>query len=136
MLKAELGNALLQIMVPSGRAFGPGDGIMAKLGLSLPLEMAVGGVEDLWRVSGRPPPSSEPPGPGPEHAELLNVLDALGAKKSQQKVAVAALGADGTEAWDPNGGPRSKARRRIGKAAALRDGGWRAFLEPRRKRRR
>ena len=56
VLKAELGNALLQIMVPSGRAFGPGDGIMAKLGLSLPLEMAVGGVKDLWRVSGRPPP--------------------------------------------------------------------------------
>ena len=56
VLKAELGNALLQIMVPSGRAFGPGDGIMAKLGLSLPLEAAVGRVEDLWRVTGRPPP--------------------------------------------------------------------------------
>ena len=56
VLKAELGNALLQIMVPSGRTFGPGDGIMAKLGLSLPLEAAVGRVEDLWRVTGRPPP--------------------------------------------------------------------------------
>ena len=56
VLKAELGNALLQIMVPSGRAFGPSDGIMAKLGLSLPLEAAVGRVEDLWRVTGRPPP--------------------------------------------------------------------------------
>ena len=56
VLKAELGNALLQILVPSGRAFGPGDGIMAKLGLSLPLEATVVRVEDLWRVSGRPPP--------------------------------------------------------------------------------
>ncbi len=56
VLKAELGNALLQILVPSGRAFGPGDGIMAKLGLSLPLEAAVGRIEDLWRVTGRPPP--------------------------------------------------------------------------------
>ena len=56
VLKAELGNALLQILVPSGRAFGPDDGIMAKLGLSLPLEAAVGRVEDLWRATGRPPP--------------------------------------------------------------------------------
>ena len=47
------------------------------------------------------------------------------------------LGADGTEAWYSDGGPRSKARRRIDKAKALRDGGYRAaFLEPRRKRRR
>ena len=30
VLKAELGNALLQILVPSGRAFGPDDEIMAK----------------------------------------------------------------------------------------------------------
>ena len=52
----ELGNALLQIRVPSGRAFGPGDGIVAKLGLRLPLEAAVGRVEDLWRVTGRLPP--------------------------------------------------------------------------------
>ena len=56
VLKAELGNALLQILVPSGRAFGPGDGIMAKLGLDLPLEAPVGRVADLWRVTGRPPP--------------------------------------------------------------------------------
>lgn len=56
VLKAELGNALLQILVPSGRAFGPADGIMAKLGLSLPLEAAVGRIEDLWRVAGRLPP--------------------------------------------------------------------------------
>ena len=56
VLKAELGNALLQILVPSGRAFAAGDGIMAKLGLSLPLEAAVARVEDLWRATGRPPP--------------------------------------------------------------------------------
>ena len=56
VLKAELGNALLQILVPSGRAFGPGDGIMAKLGLPLPLEAVVGRIGDLWRVTGRPPP--------------------------------------------------------------------------------
>ena len=56
VLKAELGNALLQILVPSGRAFGPGDGIMAKLGLPLPLEAVVGRIEDLWRVTGRLPP--------------------------------------------------------------------------------
>jgi len=59
VLKVEQGNALLQILVPSGRAFGPGDGLMAKLGLSLPLEAAVARVEDLWRVAGRlPPPRS------------------------------------------------------------------------------
>ena len=56
VLKAELGNTLLQILVPSGRAFGPGDGIMAKLGLALPLAAVVPRVEDLWRVTGRPPP--------------------------------------------------------------------------------
>ena len=56
VLKVERGNALLQILVPSGRAFAPGDGLMAKLGLSLPLEAAVGRVEDLWRVAGRMPP--------------------------------------------------------------------------------
>ena len=56
VLKAELGNALLQILVPSGRAFGPGDGIMARLGLDLPLEAPVARIVDLWRVTGRPPP--------------------------------------------------------------------------------
>ena len=56
VLKAEFGNALLQILVPSGRAFGPGDGIMAKLGPDLPLEAPVARLGDLWRVTGRPPP--------------------------------------------------------------------------------
>ena len=56
VLKVELGNAALQILVPSGRPFGPGDGIMAKLGLRLPLEAAVGRIEDLWTVSGGKPP--------------------------------------------------------------------------------
>ncbi|MCY4584126.1 MAG: hypothetical protein OXE50_15215, partial [Chloroflexi bacterium] len=56
VLKVELGNALLQILVPSGRTFGSGDGIMAKLGLALPLEAVVARIGDLWRGSGRPPP--------------------------------------------------------------------------------
>ena len=78
------------------------------------------------------------PGPDKEHAELLNVLDALGAKKSQQAIAVEVLKtADPADDWDPDGGPRSAARRRIRKAEGLRDGGYRAkFLEPRRRRRR
>ena len=54
-----------------------------------------------------------------------------------QRVALDVLEADATEAWDPNGGDRAKARRRIDKAVALRDGGYKAaFLQPRRKRRR
>ena len=60
ILKVELGNALLQILVPSGRMFAPGDGIMAKLGLSLPPEASVAWVEDLWRVSGGGPPPRKP----------------------------------------------------------------------------
>lgn len=56
VLKAELGGATLQILVPSGRAFAPGDGIMAKLGLDLPLEAPVGRIRDLWLVAGRMPP--------------------------------------------------------------------------------
>ena len=78
------------------------------------------------------------PGPDKEHAELLNVLDALGANKSQQAIAVGVLGAaDPADAWDPDGAPRSKAKRSINKAKGLRDGGYRAkFLEPRRRRRR
>ena len=56
VLKAELGDAALQILVPSERVFGPADGIVAKLGLSLPLEAPVGRIEDLWRVTARPPP--------------------------------------------------------------------------------
>ena len=47
VLKVELGNALLQIRVPLGRAFGPGDGILARLDFRLPLEAAEGRVEDL-----------------------------------------------------------------------------------------
>ena len=59
VLKAELGDAALQILVPSGRAFGPADGIVAKLGLTLPLEAPVGRIADLWRVAGRAPPPSD-----------------------------------------------------------------------------
>ena len=61
VLKVELGDAVLQILVPSGRVFGPGDGIVAKLGLSLPLEAPVGRIVDLWRVAGRPPPPRRRP---------------------------------------------------------------------------
>ena len=61
VLKAELGDAALQILVASGRTFGPADGILAKLGLSLPLEAPVGRIADLWRVSGRPPPPRRRP---------------------------------------------------------------------------
>ena len=78
----------------------------------------------------------EKPGPGEEDAELLKVLAALDAGKSQQEVALEVLGADASEPWDTDRGPRSKARRRIKKAEALRDGGYKAFLDPRRKRRR
>ena len=88
---------------------------------------------------GTPAPSSEAPGPGKEHDELLKVLDALGANKSQRLVAQEALDADPAEPWNPNGGPRSKSRRRIEKAEALRDGGYMKFLVPggtRRRRRR
>ena len=87
---------------------------------------------------GAPAPSSMAPGPDKEHAELLNVLDALGAKKSQQAIAVEVLGvADPADDWDPDGGPRSKTKRSIKRAMGLRDGGYRAkFLEPQRKRRR
>lgn len=63
VLKAELGHASLQILVPSGRAFAPGDGIMAKLGLDLPPEAPVGHIRDLWLVSGRTPPPRTRPGP-------------------------------------------------------------------------
>ena len=65
-------------------------------------------------------------------------MDALAAKKSQQAIAIDVLkAADPADEWDPNTGPRSKAKRRIKRATALRDGGYRAkFLEPRRPRRR
>ena len=56
VLKAELGGVGLQILVPSGRVFAPGDGIMARLGLDLPLVAQVGRIRDLWLVSGRTPP--------------------------------------------------------------------------------
>lgn len=63
VLKAELGGAALQILVPSGRPFAPGDGIMARLGLDLPLEATVGRIRDLWLVSGRTPPPRTRRGP-------------------------------------------------------------------------
>ena len=52
-----------------------------------------------------------------------------------REVALEVLGADATRTWDPDGGERSKAKRRIEKATALMKGGWRAFLEPGVKRR-
>ena len=64
VLKAELGDAALQILVPSGRLFGPRDGIMAKLDLDLPLRTPIGRIRDLWLVSGRPPPPPTPPSGG------------------------------------------------------------------------
>jgi len=65
------------------------------------------------------------------------VLDAFAVEKtSVRQVTLAVLAEEGAEPWDTDGGPRSKARRRIEKAKALRDGGFRAFLEPGMKRRR
>ena len=63
VLKAELRDDAIQILVPSGRAFGPADGIMAKLGLDLPLKTPVRRIRDLWRVSGRTPPPPKRRGP-------------------------------------------------------------------------
>ena len=56
--------------------------------------------------------------------------------KSVRRVSLDLLGADAAVTWDPDGGPRSKAQRRIRKAKALRDGGYGRFLEPGAKRRR
>lgn len=81
-------------------------------------------------------PSSVAAGPGEEDEELLRVLDALAADKSVREVALEVLGADATRLWDPDGGERSKAKRRIEKATALMKGGYRAFLEPEARRRR
>lgn len=63
VLKAELRGAALQILVPSGRAFAPRDGIMAKLDLDLPLETPLGRMRHLWRVAGRTPPPRTRPAP-------------------------------------------------------------------------
>ena len=52
-----------------------------------------------------------------------------------REVALEVLGVDAEEPWDTDGGARSKARRRIAKAAATMKG-YRAFLEPGRRRRR
>ena len=56
ILKIEQHFAALQIRIPSGRMFGPGDGIMAHLDLDLPLEMAIARTPDLWTVKGGEPP--------------------------------------------------------------------------------
>jgi hypothetical protein len=65
------------------------------------------------------------------------VLSGLDAGLTHQEVAEAVLGvAARMEPWANDGGLRSKARRRIAKATDLRDGGYRAFLAPRRRRRR
>ena len=71
-------------------------------------------------------------GPGKEHAELLRVLDARGAKISVREVALDVLEAKRTETWDTDGGERSKARRRIEKANELMKGGYRPGLLTRR----
>ena len=46
-----------------------------------------------------------------------------------REVALEVLRADATEPWDTDGGPRSKAKRRIAKATAAMKG-YRGFLEP------
>ena len=79
---------------------------------------------------GRGAPSSEAAGPGQEHEELLNVLDALAADKSVREVAVDVLKADATVKWHIDREERSKAQRRIRKAKAYMKGRYREFLEP------
>ena len=56
VLKIEQHFAALQIRIPSGRMFDPGDGIMAVLELDLPLEMAIARIRDLWTLKGGQPP--------------------------------------------------------------------------------
>ena len=127
VLKAELCNALLQILVPSGCAFGPGDGIMAKLGLSLPLGRQRRGRGPVTG-DGAAAPFLGGAGSG-EGRRGASDGPALGARKSVREVALEALGADATEPWDTDGGVRPKAKRRIAKARATMKG-YRAFLEP------
>ena len=79
---------------------------------------------------GRGAPSSEAAGPGQEHEELLNVLDALAADKSVREVAIDVLKADATVKWHIDREERSKAQRRIRKAKAYMKGRYREFLEP------
>ena len=67
-------------------------------------------------------------GPGGEHKELLKALDARLAGKSVRQVAKLLFGAEAVADWDPDGGSRSKARRRIRKATGLMKGGYRKFL--------
>ena len=56
VVKVELGESVVQILIPSGRVFDPGDGIMVKVGLTLPLEMTITRIEELWTATGGQPP--------------------------------------------------------------------------------
>ncbi len=104
------------------RMFGPGDGIVAKLGLSLPLEAPVGRIADLWRVSGRP--SSDGVGRGREDRAPVSVLDGIGAEKSHRWVAERIWGeARVASEWSSESWMRAQVRRWIPKARALAAGG-------------
>ncbi len=128
VLKAELGDAALQILVPSGRAFGPGDGIVAKLGLSLPLEAPVGRIVDL--CGGSPPaPSSDAALRGRADRALVSVLDGIGAEKSHRWMAERIWGeARVAEEWSSESWMPAQVRRWIPKARALAAGGWRNLV--------
>ncbi len=111
VLKAELGDAALQILVPSGRVFGPGDGIVAKLGLSLPLEAPVGRIVDLWRVAGRPPPPRTRPFRGGRIARWCRCWTGSGRRS---RIAGWPNASGARQGWPRSGAPKAGCARRSG----------------------
>jgi len=64
------------------------------------------------------------------------VLDGLLAARSVREIAADLFGPEAVEDWHPDNGVRAKTRRRIDKAVALRDGGYRDLAAGRKRRRR
>ena len=130
VLKAELGDAVLLILVPSGRVFGPEDGIVAKLAGAEP---AAGGPgrPDRRPVAGRrpPAPSSDGVGRGQADRALVSVLDGLGAEKSHRWTVERIWGeARVASEWSSESWMRAQVLRWIPKARALAAGGWRDLV--------
>ncbi len=86
VLEADLGDAALQILNPSGRVFGSADRNVAKLGLCLPLEAR---SARSWTCGGLRPsaPSSDAALQGRADRALVSVLDGIGAEKSHRWMA-------------------------------------------------
>ena len=124
VLKVQRGDKAAQVRIGAGGPFPADAGLVVRLDYALPLPVLIERVRDLWNVTHGPVPRRGGSGgrtSGTAESARRSPNGEVGARGGRGAVRAHAVAAD----WHPDGDLRAKTRRRISKAVAMMEYGYR-----------